>query len=837
MINRFRVGATISLFAVAAAVYAATAVRFGPEVNVSRTPTPTEKAKVVRLAYLHDGIFKKVWLFTYGDGPIGRQNVYARHSFDEGATWSVPVLLSRDAADAATGGQSITAKGPLIFEADNEKPTIFAPPVTSGPLVVITWNGAYCPQNPAAANNAGSYDNPLQGVSDFNGDGTLDRPYHCLWVATTTDPMLAAWDVHQLTNGERDVINEVISGSSTGSAFAMAWQEDPAGLQPGEGEGRGDGGMGSHVTGGTNIWYTHAPNPNGVTLRSNIAQLSNNNALGTGQPGASRPNLQISGTTAVLAYEETACPGGSTGKCIVYHSFPYTAHDANAPGTLVSDVTKNARRVRFFLQGAAAAGTSSLRTVLLWRETPFVTPAAPSDIIVRRGLVNAAERPGSTGYLPGDILADTPQNLTDVARFGGNANAHRAIVRGSFVGIAYDLTPNMDAANPEKTAVPTANYNLIFTRSTANGEVGSWSPALSLSRIDSPSFTVVEPRLVPTPATIVNPLTGTPDAGDTQNPNVLYASFATESNELVGRSGRVSVARSIDQGATFERFVPVSSVATGQSEAQLRPGPDGASTMVLWMGEQTTGDPGSKDAMFAIANAIQLPDLKVLAADASFPAFSQFTVTLTVLNHGTGQASKVALTGTLPDGLTLVGIGDPSICTIKGTKFACAIPSIAAGAGRAISLTVTGGTEGKYTVNGGVTSEEPDAEVSDNPLAFTLSVTPPLSALPPLPTPPPIQPPIQPPTLPPVTTPPVTVTPAPIPQASGGGGGCTAASSDASFDPILALLVGLGFVGPGLRRTNGRSRSPGCAEPIALRSIKAEGRCATTLKKQVMCAE
>lgn len=804
MIGRFRMGAALGLCAVAAAVYAATALHFGPEVNVSRTPTPTEKAKVVRLAYLHDGTFRKVWFFTYGDGPAGRQNVYARHSFDEGATWSEPVLLSRDAANVATGGQSITAKGPLIFVADNEKPTIFAPPVTSGPVIVITWNSAYCPQNPAAANNAGSYDNPMQGVSDFDGDGTLDRPYHCLWVATTTDPLLAAWDVHQITNGERDVINEVIAGSATGSAFAMAWQEDPAGLQPGEGEGRGDGGMGSHVTGGTNVWYTHAPNANGVTLRANVAQLSDNNATGTGQPGASRPNLQISGATAVLAYEETACPGGSTGKCIVYHSFPYTAHDANAPGTIVSDVTKNARRVRFFLQGAAAAGPSSLRTVLLWRETPFVTAAAPSDIIVRRGLVNAAERPGSTGFLPSDILADTPQNLTDVARFGGNANAHRAIVRGSFVGLAYDLTPSMDAANPEKTANPTANYNLIFTRSTNNGEAGSWSPALNLSRVDSPAFTVVEPRLVPTPGTIVNPLTGSPDAGDTQNPNVLFVSFATESNELVGKAGRVSVARSIDQGVTFERFVPVSSAAAGQSEAQLRPSPDGGSTSVLWMGEQTSGDPATKDAMFAMASVIQLPDLKVSATDASFPAFSQLTVNLTVENRGTGHASKVSLTGTLPDGLTTIGIGDPSDCAINGAKFLCAFPSVASGTGRVIPLTVTGSTEGSYKVNAGVTSEEPDAEVADNPLAFTLSVTAPLSALPPLPTPPPVQPPIQPPMLPPDATPPASLTPLPSPQASGGGGGCTAARGDAPFDPILALLIGLGLLGPGVRRAGKR---------------------------------
>lgn len=284
MTGRVKVGFAISLCAVAVAVYAATALRFGAEVNVSRTLSPTEKAKVVRLAYLHGSTFRKAWLFTYADGPVGQQDVLARYSFDEGVTWSMPILLSRDAANARMGGQTITTKGGLSFVVDNEKPTIFAPPVTSGPAVVITWNSAYCPQNPAASNNAGSYINPDQGAGDFDEDGKPDRPYHCVWVATTTDPTLDAWDVHQLTNGERDAINELIAGSSAGNAFAMAWQEDPAGLRPGEGEGRGDGGMGSHVSGGTNIWYTHAPNPNGVTLRANIAELSDNNTLGTGEP-------------------------------------------------------------------------------------------------------------------------------------------------------------------------------------------------------------------------------------------------------------------------------------------------------------------------------------------------------------------------------------------------------------------------------------------------------------------------------------------------------------------------------------------------------------------------
>ncbi len=799
MTVKFRTGVALSLCAIAAAAYAATALRFGAEVNVSRTATPTEKAKVVRLAYLHGGVFRKVWLFTYGDGPVNQQNVYARHSFDEGATWSDPVLLSRDAAGAPTGGQTITTIGSFMFVVDNEKPTIFAPPVTSGPSVLITWNSAYCPQNPAAAGNAGSYVNPDQGAGDYDGDGAADRPFHCVWVATTTDPTLATWDVHQLTNGERDAINEVVSGSSTATAFAMAWQEDPAGLQPGEGEGRGDGGMGSHVTGGTNIWYTHAPNPNGITLRANVAQLSDNNVFGTGQPGASRPNLQVSGSTAVVAYEETACPGGTGGKCVVYHSFPYSAHDANSSGTIISDVTQNSRRVRFFLQGASAAGASPLRAVVLWRQTPWVTPAAPSDIMVRRGLADAAARPGSTGFLPSDILADTPQNMTNVARFGGNANAHRAIIRGSFVGLAYDLTPNMDAANPEKTAVPTANYNLYFTRSTTNGEAGSWSAARNLSGVDSPVNTVVEPRLVPTPGTIVNPLTGTPDPGDLQNPNAFYVCYATETNTLVGQSGRVYVSRSLDLGLNFDPFVPVSATTGGQSESQLRPTPDGSSVMVLWMGEQTAGDPNTKEAMFANGQPFDLPDLVLAAGNASVPANSQLALNLTVVNRGTGDASKVVLSGRSSAGLDLVDASSGGGCTITGQTFTCSIPTLSRSQSGTLGLRITSAKEGTYLLSIRGTSDEPDGNIADNEVTLAVAVTAQLSANPPITIQPPAPTPTPTPTPTPIPTPTPTNPPAAAPPSSSPaadtGGGCTAARSEAPFDPVLLLTTALGLLG------------------------------------------
>jgi hypothetical protein len=95
-------------------------------------------------------------------------------------------------------------------------------------------------------------------------------------------------------------------------------------------------------------------------------------------------------------------------------------------------------------------------------------------------------------------------------------------------------------------------------------------------------------------------------------------------------------------------------------------------------------------------------------------------------------------------------------------------------------------------------SEEPDANVADNTGTLTVSVTPELSANPPVPVqPPPSQPPPSqpPPSQPPATTPPPPTSP-PVPTtAAESGGGCSAARSGAPFDPVLLLLAGLGLMG------------------------------------------
>ena len=112
-----------------------------------------------------------------------------------------------------------------------------------------------------------------------------------------------------------------------------------------------------------------------------------------------------------------------------------------------------------------------------------------------------------------------------------------------------------------------------------------------------------------------------------------------------------------------------------------------------------------------------------------------------------------------------------------------------------LALTVTGAVEGVHLISIRAISEEPDANVTDNAGTLTVSVTPELSANPPVPVqPPPSQPP---PSRPPATTPtPPPATSPPVPTTTAdNGGGCTAARSGAPFDPILLLIAGLGLDG------------------------------------------
>ena len=97
----------------------------------------------------------------------------------------------------------------------------------------------------------------------------------------------------------------------------------------------------------------------------------------TGSAGASRPNLGLVSSTAIVAYEETKGAGGgqgggpdgeTAGKFVRYHQFnPFNkppTDEADKAGCIVSDPQENGRRVRLVTQGTGRSQWSALGDLL-----------------------------------------------------------------------------------------------------------------------------------------------------------------------------------------------------------------------------------------------------------------------------------------------------------------------------------------------------------------------------------------------------------------------------------------------------------------------------------------
>lgn len=768
----------LTAVAVAAAAVAGTLIQLTAPVTVSTTDPANNayKAKMGWIAYKSDPAVAqydvKAQLLVYADGPAGAQDIWIARSTDNGATWTQTKVTTN-------GGATISVTDPDTsatesFTVTHNKPNIFVPPIGvlnagKGANALLTWTSSDCGGVSTQKINTNLV--PLTGEN---------QPFMCLWAARSTDGGVS-WSLQRLTDGAMDPDEDVPAGSvqytsdtaSTGH-FAISFQADPKGLQLGDAEGSGDGASGANVSPGTNIWYTYLSKAGfeaGTAFPAPV-QLSDNASTADGAPGASRANLAISGSTAVVAYEETK-GDESGGKRIVYHSFPANAAPPLQPGTGISDPAHNARRVRFLLQGnealdpagdkdgdAADGDTKGVHVMLLWRETTLTTPAAASDVVVRRGIKNTTLRPGSTGFLATDVLADNAINLSDpaAASLTDNSLAQRGVLRGDFAAIAYDLTPDKAAAD---ATPPTGTYNLYLKRSTDGGD--NWGAARNMSNLTNPALRVVEPRLVGTPGTIKLPNTlATDDPTDVQNRNVMYVSWGTETNSATPVPQDIFLTRTTDQGLNFERVQRLAGDggATVQaSEAQLRSPPDGKTLGALWMQSDGT----AVDVMYRNGNesTVDDPDLNLTVTGASFAPNAQGVVTYTILNEGAGLAQSVVLSGTAPAGLTIVSTSEPTLCTVNGASFTCTVPELPAGQSQAIGVTVGSATAGTYALPAQVAGDVVETDSTDN--AATASVTVAFS-----------------------------------------GGGCSAADGQRPVDPVLPALGLLGLLGWGLRRVRGR---------------------------------
>jgi hypothetical protein len=519
------------------------------------------------------------------------------------------------------------------YHGDSDNPHVFA----SGSHAVVTWVDKYCPD-----------DNDVQRSVTYPESDDREIAMSCVYAAHATGDF-SAWTVDKLSDGSRDAKQDVNTGLSSG-AWAITWQEDPLGLQPGEAEGPGDGSSGAKTSNGTDIWYTYTSNVATVAWKPPVRVTNNHTTefglppdasnpvkdaagvsvdpsqIETGEAGASRANMSVIGgsspPTAVIAYEETKGSAGlSQGKFVRFHQFPYNSPPTTASdkaGCIVSNPLEGARRARFVAQ-TNAGSDSGIRFALFWRQGLY-DQGGPADIMMRIGYKSADAL--STGLRPEDLSpavdpgcyaldyaaaanlgnaaplnistntpAATEANLADSSEANSleNARAHRAVLRGDDLYVGYIYTQDGRVAE----ATDQANFNFYVRR--FNAVDGTWGSPVNLSRFTYTGINVLEPRLVGMPGN--GP--GCPaNPEDCQNKSVIVAAWGSETNVYAGSSSEnldIYITRTVDKAATWE---PVRVLANPniQGESQLRTTPDGNRLFMVW--NETAG--GMTDTMFSI---------------------------------------------------------------------------------------------------------------------------------------------------------------------------------------------------------------------------------------------
>ena len=616
-----------------------------------------DKPKIQRLG---DGTL----IAVYGDSPGGVGWVYdvkaaeerpARDIFvktckpsatktcNQLSDWSAAVNVSQSAEQFSAGvfDWRGTLGDPSPYPGDIDKANI----KTSGPMTVLTWVSKYCPDGDLAT--AGIQPSVQRAVLYVERDNRV-IPFSCVWTSYSTNKG-ASWSAPlQLNTGMRDAIMDFSRGSiNTDPASAsynkgqvgISWQEDPQGLQLGEGDGPGDGASGAKAGGGTDIWYAYAtvdlsaagtPTDDfvlqpavrltdnwtglyGVNGSANLVYngagaLVDPGALETGQAGASRPNIAMVGTTTVIAYEETKEAAiKHSGKFIRYHAFPFNAPPATVAGKagcILSDPAKNGRRVRLLTQSPTDAGAGGIQIVILWKEGLF-TMGGPSDIVVRRGmgglqpanLVPAVDTAACetsdyatattlTSERAENVSSQTPvattANLTDDTELNAveNALAHRGVLRGRDLWIGYNYTSDL-----VQLAAQADNYNFWIRR--FNVDTGSWDNPQNVTNIADKGINAREPRLFGTPKS--NGTLCPTDPTFCQNPDVIYLAWGTQTNVADPEDLGEYITVSLDSAATFETPVKLSAVQgvlwgddESAFEAQLMTRPDGTRFYAVW---------------------------------------------------------------------------------------------------------------------------------------------------------------------------------------------------------------------------------------------------------------
>ena len=229
----------------------------------------------------------------------GAHDVFASISRDDGNTWK-----RKNISRMADRSSFTLADGVTEYYGHCKKPVF----QVKGNKILVTWTSKFArggkpryaivaddPATPDIDEGDGYiYDDPyytddIWGVSgpqdsvDYTEQGypeVGEVPYSAVWVAravilTASDLTKAPWNAigadgsplysvgeivwfkpERLTSARRDA-NQIFCGGADGAGFAIAWQEDPEGLRPGEAKGPGPGWGGATTNHKTDIWYSY----------------------------------------------------------------------------------------------------------------------------------------------------------------------------------------------------------------------------------------------------------------------------------------------------------------------------------------------------------------------------------------------------------------------------------------------------------------------------------------------------------------------------------------------------------------------------------------------------
>ncbi|MGM0384481.1 MAG: choice-of-anchor O protein [Actinomycetota bacterium] len=256
--------------------------RWFPALRANGEPTTVEYRDETG-ALIRTAEEAKPIVVTYTDAveETGAEDIFAGISRDDGTTFkrmNLSRAADKSSFELADGTDFFgQAKKPVIGVQDNN--------------ILVAWTSKYCNGGrPAYAIDFDPdtddyiYDNEyytedIWGVAgpqrsvDYTDQGfpeVGEVPYSCVWtargvIATQADVEAGLGEFvgdsvwfkpERLTSGRRDA-NQVFLGSADGAGFAIAWQEDPEGLRPGQAKGPGPGWGGATTNHKTDIWYSY----------------------------------------------------------------------------------------------------------------------------------------------------------------------------------------------------------------------------------------------------------------------------------------------------------------------------------------------------------------------------------------------------------------------------------------------------------------------------------------------------------------------------------------------------------------------------------------------------